>query len=107
MGPRHFVEWQPIGSSRWLVHEHVAEIYPSQVLIQSLIHADDAQVKLSREEWNARRLKRKEPEQENAVGTISKTTEDPCSPGRNGPGIVDDVWHFSTCGSLDYSAFRR
>lgn len=76
-GPRHFVEWQPLGSSRWLVHEHVAEIYPSQVLIQSLIHADDAQVKLSREEWNARRLKREEPEQEHAVGTIAKTTEDP------------------------------
>ena len=35
-GPRHAVEFQPLGSTEWLIHAHFASDYPRFVWLQEL-----------------------------------------------------------------------
>ena len=75
-GLRHFVEWQPFGADRWLVHQHIADIYPSQVLIQSLIHQEEGYEVLSPEQWASRHQKRIEPEENLSIGVRASAGKD-------------------------------
>jgi UDP-N-acetylmuramate dehydrogenase len=70
-GPEHFVEWQPFGESRWLRHQHMADLYPSQVLVQSIIQGEEGYQVLSSEQWKLRHRQRSESDDDKSVGVFA------------------------------------
>jgi len=50
-GPRHVMEWQPMGDSKWLIHKHYASDYPRYQWIQELLHEEGEAQAISQEEW--------------------------------------------------------
>lgn len=66
------MEWQPLGIGRWLVHEHYADLYPSQVLIQAVIQAQEGYVALTEEEWDVRLEQRTASTQRPSIGLLAE-----------------------------------
>ena len=40
-GPKHVTEWQPMGDSKWVVHQHYASDYPRYQWVTELLQSKD------------------------------------------------------------------
>lgn len=53
-GPRHVTEWQPIGTDKWMVHQHYASDYPRYQWVTELLANEGAAGPLTPKEWEVR-----------------------------------------------------
>ena len=52
-GPKHVTEWQPMGDSKWVVHQHYASDYPRYQWVTELLQGDDPVRALTADAWEA------------------------------------------------------
>ncbi len=50
-GPKHVTEWQPMGDSKWVVHQHYASDYPRYQWVSELLQGDDPVRFLNVDTW--------------------------------------------------------
>ncbi len=68
-GPKHVTEWQPMGKSNWVMHQHFASDYPRYQWVTELLQGEDPVRILTADAWEQLRSER------------SVTSADP-APGR-------------------------
>lgn len=67
-GPKHCMEWQPLGEEGWVVHKHFAHDYPTQVWLSELLNAEGHVGEISASEWSKRWRKRAVRNQVTPIG---------------------------------------
>lgn len=50
-GPKHVTEWQPMGDSKWVVHQHYASDYPRYQWVTELLQSEDPVCTLTAQSW--------------------------------------------------------
>jgi UDP-N-acetylmuramate dehydrogenase len=69
-GPKHVTEWQPLGTGKWVVHQHYASDYPRYQWVTELLQADEPVCTLTVEGWHRLLNEREVVSEETAPGRI-------------------------------------
>ncbi len=69
-GPKHVTEWQPLGTGKWVVHQHYASDYPRYQWVTELLQGDEPVCTLTVEGWHRLLNEREVVSEETAPGRI-------------------------------------
>ena len=67
-GPKHVTEWQPLGTGKWVVHQHYASDYPRYQWVTELLQGDEPVRTLTVEGWHRLLSEREVVSEETAPG---------------------------------------
>ena len=71
-GPRHVIEWQPLGDSKWLIHKHYASDYPRYQWVSELLAEAGHAEAISKEEWQACLARRSGEDERSSLPRVLK-----------------------------------
>ena len=67
-GPKHVTEWQPLGTGKWVVHQHYASDYPRYQWVTELLQGDEPVCTLTVDGWHRLLSEREVVSEETAPG---------------------------------------